>query len=60
MLDVEQIKQIPKLREQGLTTVQIAKQLGVHRSTIFFWQRRLKKAGYPINTRQGRPAIKLD
>ena len=47
----EVIIQLPKMREQGMTNADIAKNLGVSYYTIGYWMKRLKGAGYEVPRR---------
>lgn len=47
-LTKQEILSIPLLKEQGLTTPQIASKLGVQPRTIQNWAKTLRKAGHPV------------
>jgi transposase len=47
-LNVEQITDIPKLRNLGHTDQEIAEMFSVSRITINYWVRRLRDEGYEI------------
>lgn len=59
MLTVAQIKSIPDMKKEGMTTGQVATKLGVCRETVLRWERRLRGAGYEVISRKGRPPIVL-
>jgi transposase len=54
----EVILTLPKLREQGLTNIQIAKNIGVSIWTVGYWFKRLKNAGHTIPQRNYKGGLK--
>lgn len=55
-----QIHQIPVLLRQGKTVQQIATLYQTHINSIYYWIKRLRRAGYTIpKSKGGRPRIKL-
>jgi transposase len=55
----EQVLAIPALLDSGMTCVQIAEKYGCHERTINKWVNRLRAEGITVNTRKGRPKMKL-
>jgi len=59
-ITTEQAKTIPILFAQGMTRIQVAKELGISEATVQRWVTRLKKAGYTLEKqRVGRKPIEL-
>lgn len=58
-LTKEQIKKIPGMKAKGMSTREVAEVLGVHKETVLRWERKLRKAGYEVISKKGRPAIIL-
>lgn len=56
-LTEEQIKSILDLRREGKTTQEIADTYGVSLITIISWVRKLKKLGYFVPVKKGRPPV---
>jgi transposase len=60
-LSVEQITDIPKLRNLGHTNQEISEMFNTTPKTIAYWVNRLREEGYEIKRfgRGGRPKTKL-
>ena len=58
-LTEEQVLAIPSLIDQRMTCKQIAEQYQVHERTINKWIGRLRADGIVVNTKKGRPKMKL-
>ena len=58
-LTEEQVLAIPAMIDQRMTCKQIAEQYQVHERTINKWIGRLRADGIVVNTKKGRPKMKL-
>lgn len=58
-LNREQILAIPALIKQGKTVTQIAQMYGVHRKTLTRWVRIMRRQGFVVPVKRGRPALKI-
>lgn len=60
-LTEEQIRNIPALKQEGYTTLGIARLYHVHPTAIRYWYKRLDAAGHVIKPDPiGRPRIQLE
>ena len=59
-INTEQILTIPKLIDEGKTILQVAEHFNVHERTINKWIKRLREEGVEVNTKMGRPKLKLN
>ena len=60
-LSEAEVKQIPLMRNEGMTDAAIAEHFGVARNSITRWVKKLREAGHEIKRfpRGGRPKMKL-
>ena len=54
----EEVLKIPSLLEE-MTQEEASKELGVHKQTVVYWVRKLKKEGILKKQKRGRKPIKL-
>lgn len=59
-LQIEQLREFPKLIEQGMTYKEIALRFGVCTRTVDYWIWRLKNAGIKLNITKGPKGLKLN
>lgn len=50
-----EVKQIPRLINEGKTLLDIAAIYKVHPQTVNYWVRRYRKSGKVLNIKKGRP-----
>lgn len=57
---MEMLKRVPDLLEEGKRYDEIAKELGISRTTLTYWIKRMKWAGVKMNITRGPKPLKLD
>lgn len=59
-MDIEKVKRITVMLEEGKSFTEIAKNLEVSKRTIEYWVRRLKFAGVTLNITRGPKPLNLN